>query len=198
MEFTSSIDTIARKGIRKSILLTSSPYSKPMPVPALISLQMVEQQPNPESFTGKALPVGVFLEGVFPSVFKNRPLPDGIDESFRKSGSAKPAKMLVLSDGDFLKNQIGADGSVYPLGYDKYTQQEYGNKAFLLNIADYLAGDPELISLRNKEIKIRLLDKARIRSEKRFWQAFNILLPLLLLAIFGFFQHWYRKRRYTS
>ncbi len=198
MEFTSSIDTIARKGIRKSILLTSSPYSKPMPVPALISLQMVEQQPNSESFTGKALPVGVFLEGVFPSVFKNRPLPDGIDESFRKSGSAKPAKMLVLSDGDFLKNQIGADGSVYPLGYDKYTQQEYGNKAFLLNIADYLAGDPELISLRNKEIKIRLLDKARIRSEKRFWQAFNILLPLLLLAIFGFFQHWYRKRRYTS
>lgn len=198
MEFSSTIDTIARKGIRKTILLTSSPYSKAMSVPTLISLQMVEQQPDPERFIGKPLPVGLYLEGTFPLVFKNRPLPEGIDESFRFPGSGKPAKMLVISDGDFLKNQVGADGSVYPLGYDKYTQQEYGNKEFLLNIADYLAGDSQLISLRNKQIKIRLLNKPRIRIEKRFWQAFNILLPLLLLAIFGFFQHWYRKRRYTS
>lgn len=198
MEFTSTIDTIATKGIRKTILLSSSPYSKKMQVPALISLQMVEQQPDPETFNGQTLPLAVLLEGFFPSIFKNRPVPEGIDETFRLHDSAKAAKMLVLADGDLLKNQVGADGSVYPLGYDKYTQQEFGNKAFLLNIADYLAGDPQLISLRNKEIKIRLLDKARIRTEKRFWQAFNILFPLLLLAIFGFFQHWYRKRKYTS
>jgi ABC-2 type transport system permease protein len=76
--------------------------------------------------------------------------------------------MIVLSDGDILKNQVGPDGSPYPLGYDHYTQQSYGNKNLLLNIADYMTDDSGLISLRNKEIQIRLLNRARIREEVLF------------------------------
>lgn len=195
-EFASTIDTIAVKGIKKSIILQSSPYSKKAEVPSIISLQMVEQEPDPATFKGDLLPAAVLLEGEFPSVFKNRAVPEGIDENYKET-TAKPAQMLVVADGDIFKNQIGADGSPYPLGYDRFTQQQYGNKTFLLNAVDYLCGDEALISLRNKEIKIRLLDKARIKTEKLFWQIFNILLPLTLLAIFGFFQHWYRKRKYT-
>ncbi|MFM6976166.1 MAG: gliding motility-associated ABC transporter substrate-binding protein GldG [Sphingobacteriaceae bacterium] len=197
-EFVSTVDTIPVKGIQKTILLSSSPYSKKADVPFLISLQMVEQQPDPRTFKGLSLPVGVLLEGVFPSVFQNRPLPEGVDASFPIAAKSIASRMLVIADGDVLKNQIGADGSTYPLGYDKYTQQQYGNKALLLNAVDYLTGDADLISLRNKEVKLRLLDRARIRTEKNFWQAFNLVVPLVLLAIAGFFQHWYRKRKYTA
>ena len=105
--------------------------------------------------------------------------------------------MLVIADGDILKNQVNsADGSPFPLGYDRYTQQQFGNLNFLLNAADYLTDDSNIIELRNKEIKIRLLDRARIRDEKTFWQVINIALPLILLVIFGIFQHYYRQRKY--
>ena len=159
---------------------------------------MVEQEPDPRTFQGEPLRFGVLLEGKFPSVFQNRPLPEGIDHSFQLPRQTKASHMLVLADGDLLKNQIGVDGSAYPLGYDRYSQQTYGNKAFLLNAVDYLTGDADLISLRNKEMKLRLLDRPRIKVEKTFWQTFNLVLPLILLAIAGFFQHWYRKRKYTT
>ena len=142
-------------------------------------------------------PFAVLLEGEFNSVFKNRPLPEGLDPDFRIETGRKPGKLLVVADGDLLKNQQDQDGAPYPLGYDRFTQQVYGNKAFLLNAVDYLLNDADLIALRNKEYKLRMLDRAKIQNEKFFWQAFNILLPLILLAIFGFFQHWYRKRKYT-
>jgi ABC-2 type transport system permease protein len=101
--------------------------------------------------------------------------------------------MIVLSDGDILRNQVGADGSPYPLGYDHYTQQSYGNKNLLLNIADYMADDSGLISLRSKEIQIRLLNRARIREEKLFWQLLNNIAPIGIVLIFAIFQHYIRS-----
>ena len=106
-------------------------------------------------------------------------------------------KMIVISDGDIFKNQVGTDGSPYPLGYDHYTQQSYGNKNLLLNIADYMTDDSGLISLRTKEIQIRLLDKARIRSEKLYWQVINNVIPLAFVLIFAIFQHYIRRRKYA-
>jgi ABC-2 type transport system permease protein len=103
----------------------------------------------------------------------------------------------VISDGDVFKNQVGADGSPYPLGYDRYTQQNFGNKNLLLNIADYMTDDSGLIALRTKEIQLRLLDRVRVRSEKLYWQLFNNILPLGLLLTFAIFQHYIRKRRYA-
>ncbi len=196
-EFAGSIDTLGVKGIKKTILLSSSPYSKTIDLPAIVSLQMLEQSPEPASFKGASKPFAVLLEGKFNSVFKNRPLPEGLGPDFRLDAGTKPGKLLIVADGDLLKNQQDQDGAPYPLGYDRFTQQVYGNKAFLLNAVDYLLNDAELIALRNKEFKLRMLDRAKIQKEKFFWQAFNILLPLILLAIFGFFQHWYRKRKYT-
>ena len=198
-EFASSIDTIATKNVHKEIILSSSPFSKKLSVPMLLSLQMVEQEPNPNTFQSQPKPVGVLLEGSFASDFKNRPLPDGIIDHVDIPTKSKKTKMIIISDGDILKNQIsGNDGSPFPLGYDRYTHQQYGNKSFLINMADYLTDDSGLIQLRNKEIKLRLLDRARIRSEKMKWQMINMGLPLLSLIIFIFFQQYYHKRKYTS
>jgi gliding-associated putative ABC transporter substrate-binding component GldG len=198
-EFANTIDTIAIPEVKKQVILSTSPFNRLLRIPSLISLQMVEQEPDPENFKGKPQAVGVLLEGLFPSVFVNRPVPEGISGQIRIPAKSVPAKMIVVSDGDILKNQISSkDGSPFPLGFDRYTEQQFGNKNFLLNIADYLTDDSGIIELRNKEIKIRLLDKARIRSEKLSWQLINILGPLLLIGIFAVLYHFYRKKRFSG
>ena len=197
-EFVSTVDTIGVKGIHKRVILHTSPFNKLHSAPKVLNLQMVADQPDPREYASVPQSAAVLLEGAFPSVFLNRSLPQGIDRDYGVPVQSKPTKMIVIGDGDVFRNQVSSrDGSVFPLGFDRYTQRSFGNKALLLNIADYLAGDEQLIELRNKEIKVRLLDKARIRTEKLQWQFFNVLLPLLLLISFAIFQHYHRKRKYA-
>jgi ABC-2 type transport system permease protein len=196
-EFASTIDVLDIKNVNKTILLASSPFSKKLTAPHMLSLQAIEQEPDPKAFQGQPKSTAVLLEGQFASDFKNRPVPQGVQENIVPIADSKPTKMIVISDGDIFKNQVAADGSPYPLGYDHYTRQNFGNKNLLLNIADYMTDDSGLISLRNKEIKLRLLNRARIRSEKLYWQVINTIIPLLLVLIFAIFQHYMRKRRYA-
>jgi len=196
-EFVSTIDTLAIKNVKKTILLSSSPYNKKLSAPHILSLQALEQEPKAKDFLSTPKIVAVLLEGKFKSDFLNRPVPDSLHEQVTIIPQSKPTKMIVISDGDVFKNQVGADGSPYPLGYDRYTQQNFGNKNLLLNIADYMTDDSGLIALRTKEIRLRLLDRVRVRSEKLYWQLFNNILPLGLLLTFAIFQHYIRKRKYA-
>lgn len=197
-EFVSTVDTIGVKGIKKQVILHSSGFNKVFNTPKMLSLQMVAEQPDPREYASVPHAVGVLLEGSFPSVFLNRGLPAGIDQAYTLAANSKPTKMIVIGDGDIFKNQVsGRDGSAFPLGFDRYTQRNFGNKGLLLNIADYMSNDENLITLRNKEVKIRLLDKAKLRAEKMQWQLINILAPLLLLISFAIFQHYYRKHKYA-
>lgn len=196
-EFAGTIDTLPLKGIKKEVLLSSSPFSRVLQVPALISLQQVEQEPDPEQFRGQPLITGVAMEGVFPKVFENRAMPEGVTGEISMD-KARAAKMIVLSDGDILKNQVSAqDQSPFPLGFDRFTQQQFGNKTLLMNMVDYLTDDPSIIALRSREVKNYLLDRARVKSEKVKWQALNVGLPLILLAVTGLIVHTYRKRKYS-
>jgi ABC-2 type transport system permease protein len=196
-QFASTIDVLGAKNIVATALLSSSPYNQKVATPSTISLQSIEQAPDPKAFQSEPKTIGVLLEGKFKSGFKNRPVPVDITDKVEQVEESVPTKMVVISDGDIFKNQVDADGSPYPLGYDRYTQQTYGNKNLLLNIADYLTDDSGLIELRTKEIKLRLLDKARVRSEKIYWQVINTVLPLLLVLIFAIFQHYARRRKYA-
>ncbi|HUH32302.1 MAG TPA: hypothetical protein VLZ28_00030, partial [Daejeonella sp.] len=197
-EFSGTIDTISVKGVHKQVILSTSPFNRTLNTPTMLSLQMIEQEPDPEAFKSIPAPVGVLLEGTFPSNYRNRPVPEGINTPLSIPFISKPTKMIVLADGDILKNQVSStDGSPFPLGYDRYTQQQYGNKNLLLNAIDYLTDDSGIIQLRNKEIKIRLLDRARIRTEKTFWQVLNIGLPLLLLVVLGISRYFFRRQKYA-
>jgi ABC-2 type transport system permease protein len=196
-QFISTIDLLETKNVKKTILLSSSPYNHKVTAPHMLSLQALEQEPNPKDFQGTPKTVAVLLEGKFVSNWLNRPLPDSLKEAVAIMPESVPTKMVVISDGDILKNQVGRDGSPYPLGYDHYTQQSYGNKNLLLNIADYMTDDSGLIALRTKEIKIRLLNRARIRNEKLYWQLVNTVGPLALVLICAIFQHYFRRRKYA-
>ncbi len=197
-EFASTVDTIGSKNVKKHIILSTSPYNKVYTSPKIFNLQMIEEEPTQKEFTSVPKSVGVLLEGSFKSVFLNRSVPEGIAEKFEVPSQSKPAKMIVLGDGDIFRNQISGDGSPFSLGFDRYTQQNFGNKALLLNIADYFTNDDNLIALRNKEVTVRPLDKTLIRTEKTKWQLINTVLPILLLICFAIFQHYYRKHKYAK
>ncbi|WP_421944430.1 gliding motility-associated ABC transporter substrate-binding protein GldG [Pedobacter sp.] len=198
-EFPSTVDTIGVKDVKKTYILTTSAFNKVFNVPKLFSLQMVAEQPDPKTFQNPLQSAGVLLEGEFPSVFAGRPLPAQIGSPYTNAAVSKNSKMVVIGDGDIFKNQVIAkDNSPLPLGFDRYTQRTYGNKALLLNIADYFTDDDNLIELRNKEVKTRLLDKAKIKLEKTKWQVINVVFPLLLLIFFATFQHYYRKYKYAK
>jgi ABC-2 type transport system permease protein len=197
-EFANTVDTIGVKGISKQVILASSNLNRILSSPSMISLQMIEQTPDIRTFQNRPQTVGVLLEGTFTSAFKGRPVPAGIPGDIQIPEKSLFTKMIVVGDGDILKNQIGErDGSPFPLGYDRYTELQFGNKNFLLNVADYMTDDSGIMQLRTKEIQIRLLDRARIRDEKQKWQLVNIGLPVALIVLFGIFQHYYRKRKYA-
>ena len=61
------------------------------------------------------------------------------------------------------------------------------NQTFILNTADYLSGEKELISLRSREITNRPLEELEDSTRKR-WKWANMLLPTLLVIVFGFLQ----------
>lgn len=199
-EFVSSIDTIAKAGIKKTILLTSSNNSRVINTPAIISLDILQSEPDVRFFNQPGQPIAVLLEGEFESVFKNRLSP--FSQNISSSGiiyKSITTQMIVVTDGDIIKNQLhNTRHDPLPLGYDQYTQQTFGNKDFILNAINYLTDGRELISIRNREIKLRLLDKAEITSNRLFWQLFNVVLPILLVLIFGIVQSLIRKKKYTG
>jgi ABC-2 type transport system permease protein len=196
-EFVSSIDTLAIKNVKKTVLLSSSGGSKKLNAPHMISLDAIEQNPTGKELQGQPKIVAVLLEGRFTSDFLNRPVPDSLKGKVQSIPESKPTKMIVISDGDIFKNDVSAEGTPFPLGYDHYMRQEFGNKNLLLNIADFMTDDSGLIALRTKEVKIRLLDSDRIRADKLYWQLVNNIVPIALLLIFAIFQHYIRKRKYA-
>ncbi|NTV83892.1 MAG: gliding motility-associated ABC transporter substrate-binding protein GldG [Bacteroidales bacterium] len=199
-EFVSSIDTIRVADVKKTILLRTSPYSRTISTPALITLAILEQEPDERAYTGPQQTVAVLLEGEFRSGFENR-IPPEIQQSkdIGFLARSEPTSMVVVSDGDVIRNQLHfSQGYPMPLGYDQYTGQSFGNKDFIMNALDYMLDESGLISIRSREVKLRLLDMTRVNNNKISWQAFNIFFPVLLVLVYGFIQHYLRKRKYTT
>ena len=199
-EFVSSIDTIAKKGIRKTGLLKTSQNSKVTNAPTRISLGMLRFEPDPSQFNQGSQVAAVLLEGKFESVFKNRITPqiEKANEINFKDESINN-KMIVIADGDITKNHVNKRTNEYlALGFDRFTRQEFGNKDFMLNVVGFLCDDSGLMSVRSKKLKIRLLDKTVLKSDKFKWQLINTVLPIGLILLFGFAHYFDRKKRFTK
>lgn len=194
MQFVSAIDTLSNT-YKKTILLQSSPLSKPEGTPRPISLTILNQQPEKENYIKKGnLPLAVLVEGKFNSAYTNRVKPLKLENSL---DAGVQNSLLVIADGDIIKNQL-RQGKPLPLGYDKWTNNTYGNKEFLVNSINYLLDDTGLINIRNKKVAIPLLDIQKIANEKSKWQAINIGLPVLIVVLIGVFFGYYRKKKFTS
>ncbi|WP_341199433.1 gliding motility-associated ABC transporter substrate-binding protein GldG [Croceibacter atlanticus] len=191
-EYANPIDTL-KNSINKTVLLTSSPTTKLDAVPRQLSLKALGRQPNLELYKDGEQPLAVLLEGSFTSVYENRLKPFSYKNN---KNNSEATAMLVISDGDIIKNKTNGNQPL-ELGFERYTGAAYGNKEFLLNSVNYLLDDTGLIDIRSKEISIAFLNPDKIADEKLKWQLINILLPLVLLAIFGVVFISLRKRKYT-
>ncbi len=197
--FVSSLDTVGADDIKKTILLTTSEHTRILQSPVLIDLRITKEEPDPVLYRSAHIPIAVLLEGEFESVFKNR-IPPQIQDSpligFREK--SVPTGMIVLSDGDIIRNQLHASqGYPLPLGFDQYTRQHFGNRDLILNAVNYLCDDSGLIAARSKDIKLRLLDKTRLTSARTTIQLVNTLLPVVLILGYGIIRAYMRKRRYA-
>ena len=190
LKFPSGIDTL-KNSIKKTVLLQSSPLTKTVGLPYLVSLSSLAKKPNPKDYKSKQEILGVLLEGEFSSAYQHRSKP--FDTDFK--AKSKPNKMIVISDGDIIANQI-QNGEPTQLGRDKWTGQYFGNKDFLLNAVDYLLDDTGLLTIRGKSLDIKLLNKEKVHSQRGFWQFVNIVIPLLFLGVFGVVYRVIRKRKY--
>lgn len=200
--FPSAMDTVgANQEIKKTPLLLTSPYTRQVNVPAMISLDEVRKTPVRDEMNGGQKMIAVLLEGQFSSLFRNRQasaIIPGYSGVLKKS---VPTRMIVISCGDLIRNAVrmSPQGPVpAPLGYDRYTRQTFGNKDFLMNCIQYLSDDAGLMELRSKNFKLRLLDKQRIREERTRWQLINTMFPSLIVILFGIYYNYRRRIKYTK
>lgn len=202
-QFVSSIDTVKSSGIQKTILLNTTENSKAIRTPTRVNFEIIADRPEPKYFTQKNIPAAVLLEGNFQSVFKNRLAPeflavnDSLDD-LKFIAEGKPAKQIIIADGDVIRNEIRNDNSAYPLGYQPYSRQTLANKDFILNCIEYLSDNAGLLETRNKEVKLRLLDSTKVDENKTMLQLLNVALPMLFIALSGLVFSFWRRRKYAT
>jgi ABC-2 type transport system permease protein len=201
--FTNYIDTVGLDSrIRKSVLLSTSSYTRTLSPPFMISLKEAERKPDETSFNKSFLPVAVLLEGRFTSAFRNRITSDMLkDKNFEVKTESAETKMIVIADGDIIRNEVrksGANEIPLTLGQDRYTLEMYGNRDFLVNCLNYLVDYNGIMDLRSREMKLRLLDRSVIKTDRLKWQLINIVFPVLIVIIAGVIYNWLRKRKYTK
>lgn len=201
--YPATLDTLRTKTpVQKEIILATSNHSRTITSPSPINFEMVRNEVLPDQFNRPSQPIGLLLQGIFPSAFENR-----VSESFSaglkqmnsvyKSESV-PNKMLVFSDGDLAANVISSRGEPAPLGFNMYEQKTYpSNKNLVLNSIEYMIDESNIMSARNKEVKLRLLDESKLKKQKAIWQWINLIFPALLSMIIYLAFDLYRKKKYA-
>ena len=194
--FVSPIDAVGGEdGIEKRVLLATSTASRVTATPGEVDLN--DLNPDMAAFQYQYVPVAVSMEGVFPSAFAHRMIPEGIesDEPIRKT-SAK-TRQVVIGSGSILLNET-QKGQVLPMGYDRYSGMQFSNRDFAANAMLWLTDSEGLISLREKSIALRLLNDKRAHEERQQVQAISTILPVAILAIIGGIVFVIRKRKYVK
>jgi gliding-associated putative ABC transporter substrate-binding component GldG len=202
-KFVNYIDTVGRDpDIKKTVLLTTSGNSRIINPPVLISLKEAALTPDESQFNKSHLPVAVLLTGKFHSAFRNMMVNDLVeDKSYKIETESKETKMIVVADPDMIRNDVsrtGATENPIALGYDRYTEQTFGNKDFLINCLNYLVDNNGIMTLRSRELKMRILDKTVIKQKRLMIQTINIAAPVLLVILAGLLYGIIRRKLYTK
>ena len=200
-DFVSSVDaTTSATGVEQIPLLRTSNYTKVSGTPVFITLAMLRQTPDQRMFATKGKNVAYLLKGTFPSLYANR-IPQEIvdDQATDFMEESKPTAMIVVADGDIIRNQIDIrTRKPLPLGFDQYTQNTYANKEFIENAISYLVEGEGMIDIRSRELKVRLLDATKVSRERAKWQVINTLVPIAIIILLGVVLAFVRKRKYSK
>lgn len=194
LRYANTIDTFHQDGVKKSVFLASSKDSRTLDGQQFINLdQYLQEKPPIPLFRNKGQKiVGVMMEGYFNSLFAGREIPKVADKEDRAPFGAKsalPGKIVLLADGQFAlgKNFRGKRGYI-----------PYDNKVMLMNAIDYLAGDAAITQIRSKDVEVRMLNKEKVINNTTLIRVLNLLLPILIVALFGYLRHLLRKRKHEK
>jgi len=197
LQFVSELDTVQTEGVKKTPLVFTSEYSRVLQTPIVVDLMELREAPRPERFNDGPQAVVYLLEGEFTSVFKNRVLPDNATPSSYQEKS-EPTKIIVVADGEVVRNEVDPEtGEPLPLSLDPITERNFANEDFIINALSYLTDEDGLINARNKEIQIRPLDRVKVDQQATTWQLINLVVPIVLILIFGFGKAYLRRRKYA-
>lgn len=202
-QFPSSIDTTAATGIRKTVLLATSRYSRTIGTPFKITLESEKVQPDPRLFIKQHIPIAVLLQGTFPSIFKDR-LNDQMLAQIQMNfhhpykSQSSDTRMIVVSDGNMFMNAVSPQDGPLEMGMDPYTRQLFANREFFENCLTYLTDTTGIIQARNKDFKLRLLDKAKIGQQKTTWQVLAFLIPIAFVLLFAVIFQFVRQRKFAG
>ena len=191
----SAIDIVGEDdGIRKEVLLATSSASRLTSAPAKVDLSMGSDS---EGFNQAFVPVAVSLEGVFPSIYAHLLPPEEVTLTTPLLRESKPTRQIVVAAGSTIRNDW-QQGQPLPLGYDRYTQMQFGNRDFMVNAVLHLTDDQGWLQLRQKEFTLRLINDQRARQTRIVAQVISIVIPLALLAIVGGAVLILRRKRYVK
>lgn len=204
MFYPSLIEILPANGIKQTTLLTSSPRSRLQPFPFTLTFEILKYPVREDEFNAGPQPVAVIEEGIFPSYYKNR-MPEEYKEALIAAGKSgnldsRKAIQIFISDADFsITRFTPQSGEPLPIGYNMGERKLYpGNETFLLNMVEYTMGDGDILTAKSKDRKLYLLNDTKASNEKGFWRFFNVLLPLIILLIFGLILNFYRKYKFTG
>lgn len=187
VDYANSIDTVGGKdGLKKTVLLSTSQYAAAMKTPCPVTLAITEEKMTSEKFNRKFIPVAVAVEGRFKSLFQFRNKSGIVDLPFKPE--SEYGRMIFIADGDIIRNKVkgvGENAVTVPLGYDDYSGQMYGNRDFILNCINWLCDDEGWMQLRGRSLSLYLLDKTRLKAERRDWEMLNLFFPLGLVVLMG-------------
>jgi ABC-2 type transport system permease protein len=134
-----------------------------------------------------SMPLAVLKSGKLHSFYENRPLPAGdssqkIDTAGLLRVAKKEARILVVGDALFATD--------FFVGYTNTV----ANLHLLLNSFDQLALDPDLITIRSREIASSPILEAK-KSKKPYILLLNMLVAPLLLLAAGIFMGMRRNKK---
>tara|TARA_B100000795_G_scaffold267806_2_gene253424 strand:+ start:1226 stop:2932 length:1707 start_codon:yes stop_codon:yes gene_type:complete len=198
LEFASTLDSVPSKDIKHTVLYQTSGKNRYKRTPTRIGFEETAHGLNIGLFKAKAKPVAMLLEGSFSSYFTNRIAPSfANDPNIKFRNKSEQSKMIIISDGDIAKNWFTTKGELIPIGKDQYTQYFFDNKKLILNCINYLTDDKELISVRSKHIKMRLLDRKLIKENRVLIEVLNMAVPSGIIILISLIFFVIRRVKYT-
>lgn len=179
----SAVDLVGEEdGLHKEILLATSTASKMTAAPARVDLSLgVDDE---QSFKYAFIPVAVSIEGSFQSLYAYQLPPEGIEQNTSVKKQSKATKQIIVASGSIIRNEV-QQGQPMPLGYDRYTNMQFGNRDFMINAVLYLTDDQGWMQLRKKDFSLRLINDQRAQQTHIMAQIISIVIPLALLALVG-------------
>jgi len=157
---------------------------------------------------GSRKPLGVLLEGSFKTAFPKSAISqtfiDGMSKAgFDYRGEVENNALAVIGSGQLITDEYIVDKHgphILNANMDFLVNGElaYGNTAFFQNLVDKMMGNEHLIPLRSRMKTYRKLNEDAIYYSRGKWQAINLLIPTIIVLVFGVIQIILRRRKFTS